>query len=185
MENCHSCVAVSSSEPCPHQTALHSLYQHGEMRPEPATAAPSWLLQTLPRGDGIKAPAFIHCFHRQRVSLLGDSLLLQEDHVALGQLNLPSTRPEGANVRNVVCSFMWFIKPTKRFVLAKEHRGAMKRAEWHQGIISVNCFINLESNNCLLNKALLFCFAIVLWWLPRKALTLKASQGLCKCCLWL
>lgn len=106
MENCHSCEAVSSPEPYPPQTTLPSLYQHGGMRPQSATAAPSWLLQALARGDERKAPAFINCFHRQRVSLLGESLLLQEDHVALGQLNLPSTWPEGSNVRNIVCGLL-------------------------------------------------------------------------------
>lgn len=112
------------------------------------------------------------------------SLLLQEDHVPLGQLNLPSARPEGSKVRNVVCGFTWFIKPTKRLVLAKEHCGAIKKQNGTRASSPANCFINLESNNCLLNKALLFCFAIVLFWLPRKAPTLKASQGLYKCCLW-
>lgn len=167
--------------PSPDNT-VHSLYQHGGMRPASATAAPFWLLQTFLRGDLLQL--LLIAFTGREHPCWEISLLLQEDHVPLGQLNLPSTRPEESKVRNVVCGFTWFIKPTKRLVLAKEHRGAIKKQNGTRASSPANCFINLESNNCLLNKALLFCFAIVLFWLPRKAPTLKASQGLYKCCLW-
>lgn len=55
-------------------------------------------------------------------------------------------------------------------VLLKEQNG-------NRASSPANCFINLESNNHLLNKALLFCFAITLFCLPRKALTLKGFSG--------
>jgi len=39
-------------------------------------------------------------------------------------------------VKKFVCDFTWIIKATKSLALAKEHCGAVKRAEQQKGIIS-------------------------------------------------
>lgn len=134
MENCQSCVALSSSQPYPHQTAQCTACTSMGDEASLCYRAPFWLLQTFAGGDLLQL--LLSVFTGREHPCREISLLLQEDHVALGKLNPPSTRPEGSNARNVMCGFTWFIKHTKRFVLAQEHRGAMKRAEWHQGIIS-------------------------------------------------
>lgn len=179
MENCHSCVALSSSQPYPPQTTVHSLDQHGGW-------GQSLLHQLLPATDFCKrgfAPAFINCFHRQRGSLLGDQFAPPGGSCCPWPAK--SSLYEARRVQHEECAVSHGLLNLQRgfswqrsiAVLWKEENGTRASSP-------ANCFINLESSNGLLNKALLFCFAIVLFWLPRKAPTLKASQSLYKCCLW-
>lgn len=129
------------------------------------------------------APAFINCFHRQRVSLLGDQSAPPGGSCCLWPAQ--SSLYKAWRVQCEECAVSHGLLNLQRgsswqrsiVVLWKEQNGTRASSP-------ANCFINLESNNGLLNKALLFYFAIVLFWLPRKAPALRASQGFYKYCLW-
>lgn len=121
------------------------------------------------------APVFINCFNRQRVFLL----VAQFPPSRGTHSPLPAKSSSESPIRGKLCVVSPGLLQLLRglswqrsiVVLLKEQNG-------NRASSPANCFINLESNNRLLNKALLFCFAIMLFCLPRKALTLKASQGL-------
>lgn len=181
MENCHSCVALSSSQPCPPQTTQSTAWT--SMGDEASICHSS---SCPPATDICKrrfAPAFINCFHRQKGSLLGDQFAPSGGSWCPWPAK--SSLYKAWRVQHEECAVSHGLLNLQRGLSwQRSIVGLWKEQNGTRASSPANCFINLESNNGLLNKALLFCFAIVLFCLPRKAPTLKASQGLYKCCLW-
>lgn len=171
MENCHSCADQSSSH-CV-LTREHS-----------APCVPAW--------GGKSSAQRVVCYLAAR-AIFGRGLLqflltasigskyscwqvgflLQEERAALCQLDIPSVRLRD-RLSEASCVVPPGLHKLQRSLSWPRSTVLLKEQSSNRASSPANCFINLENNNCLLNKALLFCFAIVLSCLPKGS---SASGG--------